>query len=253
MREMQRVVAGFLAVALLILPTTAVAAVNGEGLQSGGGEGSGTSSSLEDGYGRDTPLGETAVPTTDGESPEPEVVGEQSDLDAPAFGSTITEQIIVIAQENPGITADEIAEALGFGADGGLTLVQEDGLLSATVVFQSAPTPDQVDALEAIARVRRVLTIEPIVMVLVAPLQLDTLRTMPGVASVDVNLAPQSAYMERELSEAEAEELLQEVGQLQAEASSMVGRVGGSQTPAHCRTVPAVANAPLRVSQARQS
>ena len=49
MREMQRVVAGFLAVALLILPTTAVAAVNGEGLQSGGGEGSGTSSSLEDG------------------------------------------------------------------------------------------------------------------------------------------------------------------------------------------------------------
>ena len=70
MREMQRVVAGFLAVALLILPTTAVAAVNGEGLQSGGGEGSGTSSSLEDGYGRDTPLGETAVPTTDGESPD---------------------------------------------------------------------------------------------------------------------------------------------------------------------------------------
>ncbi|WP_182141771.1 hypothetical protein [Schaalia sp. JY-X169] len=181
------------------------------------------------------------------------MVGEQSDLEPPAFESTITEKIIVIAQENPGITADEIAEALGVGADGGLTLVQEDGLLSATVVFQSAPTPDQVDALEAIARVRRVLAIEPIAMVLVAPSQLDAVRTVPGVASVDVNLAPQSAHMERELSEAEVEELLQEVGQLQAEVPHMVGRVGGSQTPALCRTVPAVANAPLRVSQARQS
>ena len=52
------------------------------------------------------------------------MVGEQSDLEAPAFGLTITEKISVIAQENPGITADEVAEALGFGADGGLTLVQ---------------------------------------------------------------------------------------------------------------------------------
>ena len=73
--------------------------------------------------------------------------------------------------------------------------MQEDGLLSATVVFQSAPTPDQVDALEAVARVRRVLAIEPIAMVLVAPSQLDAVRTVPGVASVDVNLAPQSAHI----------------------------------------------------------
>lgn len=244
MRGTQRVVASVLVGALMILPSTAVAAVDRDNAQS-----------------REVESAVAPVPfeaTPDGGAPEEdspalEESEGQTDLEAPAFGSTITQQIIDAAQENPDITVEEIAEILGFGEGGSLTLLEEEGLLSATVTFDSDPTREQVGELEVYARVRRVLTIEPVAMALVAPSQLKALGAVPGVISVEVNLAPQSAYMERDLSEQESQQLLAAVEKLQADEPSTSARVSGSQTRVACRTVPAVANAPLKVAQARQS
>ena len=181
-----------------------------------------------------------------GETPERDTSGGE-DL-APAFDATYLELISEVAEDNPDFTLGEISEEVGLPIEGPMSPIHSGEMLSVSITFAEAPTSQDVAGVEAYAQVRRVLDVAPIVMGYADPLALSALRELPGVVEVEVNLAPDTTVVDRELTKGE-ERLLSDAI---AEAKSEEVLAGSSGARASCRSLPAAANGPLKVTEASE-
>lgn len=171
---------------------------------------------------------------------------ESEDADEPdGFDQTLVDLIIEVVEEHPGATIEQIAEILDIPTEGPLGLVHEDGLYSVTVTFASSPTESQIASAGQVAEVRRVLDVAPVIMAYVSPTYLKDLVLVPGVIAVEINVHPESAVWDEEPSEEEKEEMLRQIEELQSAPEN--GNLRSLSQP--CRTIPAVANDPLKVTQ----
>ena len=210
--------------------------------------------SREDGHthleGGEGDLGRSSVEprgaSKDSDAGDPSSEGEESE--APTFEATYLDLIIQAVEEDPSMGIDEISEAVGLPPEGPLSLIHKGGKLSVSVTFAEPPTPSDVDAVGHHAEVRRVLDVAPVIMGFANPTALAGLREVPGVTEVEVNLAPDTAVEDKELTEQE-EALLR--GALK-EAAQQEGDAATSFFKKSCRSIPAAANAPLKVTEAHR-
>ncbi len=191
------------------------------------------------------PVDQEAIDLGDLDPAEPSV-GSDDLAEAPAFDATVTDVIIQAVAEDPTLTVQDLAVVLGLPTEGPLSLIHDGEMLSVGVNFESDPSPEQVDAVGAVADVRRVLTVAPVVMAYVAPTSLHQLVDAPGVVDVEVNLSPETAVQDRELTQEEKDELLQQIAGIGGEEA----RASTASARAECRTIPAAANPALRVDEA---
>jgi hypothetical protein len=134
-------------------------------------------------------VGVTGLAARDGDGAQPSPSGATPPASSPR-GGTVAERVAEAAQAGAR-TAAELAAAAGLPVDGpGSMRVAADGTVSATVLLSAPPTPEQLDAIAAVARIERVYTAAPAVAVQVDPARLDELAAIAGVVSAAPDLAP---------------------------------------------------------------
>lgn len=179
-----------------------------------------------------------AVGPVEGTGPDP--------ADPPEFDATFTDLIIRAVAEDPTLNAVDLGDVVGLPAEGPMSIIHEGGLLSVSVNFESDPSATQVNAIGAVAEVHRVLQVVPTVLAYVAPTSLYRLLDVDGVASVEVNLSPETDVQERDLTPQEKEALVQRI----VESGGQTGGPVASGFASDCRAIPAAANPALNVDKA---
>lgn len=243
---MRRVTLAVAMAALVFAPTLTPANAVANDLPQSDGAHSGSGSNAEPGDTDTDPLGE---PTPSGEAPQEAGADEPDEFEPPAFDSTYLDLIVSAVEENPDLTINELAEVVGLPEDGPLSLIHVDGKLSVTITFAEAPTPAELAEVSQHSELRRVLDVTPTAMAYAKPTDLAGLRDLPSAVGVEVNLEPETSVEDKEVTEEEKEllqEVLNEAGD-QEETASASGR-----RAANCRSIPAAANAPLKVTGAHQ-
>ena len=166
----------------------------------------------------------------------------------PSFDATYVDLIIDAVEEDPDLTLNQVTEEVGLPDEGPMSLLHSDEAISVTINFADTPSSQDIANVEQYAQVRRVLDVTPTIMGYVDALDLANLREVPGVVDVQVNLAPATAVVDKELTEEEKALLADAIGEAKEEEKAAQNAEGRAE----CRSIPAVANGPLKVTQARQ-
>ena len=177
----------------------------------------------------------------------PELALGDDERNPPGFDATYLEMIVDAVQEDPGLTLDQITEEIGLPTGGPLSPIQSDGMLSVSINFAQTPTTEDIANVEVHAQVSRVLDVAPTIVGYADPLELRALQELPGVVEVEVNLAPDTAWIDKKLTPEEQTLLADAIAQ--AEEDEALASTSG--TDDSCRSLPAVANGPLKVTDAR--
>ena len=188
------------------------------------------------------PLGPTG-PSTDLDEAGSQGEGEATEE---ASYDSLLDLIIGLVEENPSITIGQIIESLGLPAEGPLSLIHVDGMLSVTITFAEAPTSADADRVGQHAQVRRILDVAPVIMGYAYPTALAGLRDTQGVTSVEVNLQPDTGVVDKELTEEEKTKVREALREADGEEET----AAASNFKKGCRTIPPVANGPLKVDKA---
>lgn len=126
---------------------------------------------------------------------------------------------------------EQLAEATGLPVAGpGSLQVEADGRVGATVVFMATPSAAQLDQVAQLARVDRVLTILPAVVVTADADKFDDLAAIEGVRSVDPDIAPVAGT-----------------------STHAQAPLAAFSDPASCRAFPFDGDGPLRSGVARET